>query len=1008
MNETAIMNLAYTAMDIMAKSLMILLLSFTVVQMLRKSSAAARCLTWQAGLAALLILPILSILIPPIPFLTITALRNTKPVILTGSDSQSVSHAKATVSWSTTTHEFTANSQPSKEADSKIRTSQMPPAAAASIPTVVRHQAGIKWQIVSLLSLFSIWGIGTVTIIARMLFSLAYLARSRKKARIVLGTVQELASSLYELKKMNRTVSILCGGEEMSTLSPMTWGLLHPVILLPVEAESWTKERLKAVLLHELAHIARHDWTAQIIARLVCAIYWFNPLVWLAAKAMRAESEVACDDMVLSAGINPSDYAAQLLAIVRMMKNRSTRSTMSMSIAMAKTTRVESRTRAILDAGRSRIPLRPLFAFLTMCAAGLFLLPLAAIRVKAASQDNKTVIPQNTVFFSDVQQKTLPSHLALSSPLTKLIHPEDPVTVLQNNLISPTQEVSQINMNDTWKSIKAEQVSWGRAVNGLKAGISIHEPQTPIKQGQSVTFHLWLKNIGKTRRTIKWSGSGWTSVTDDKKRISITRSLSGSANEPISETITLLPGVSTFAIGTNATFKVVPKLGSDLTKGAVLIADTGNYTVSAVPFLPKFGSQHKWLIELVTGPLSIQVVEAIQQKIQGLQSPDIEIPQFQGVSWGPINDGLQAGLKIAVKGDHFHQGQTIPLACYIRNTTNKPIALSWTQSIYMDDLPMIHDAKDIPGDYEPIKLQQHVGKHVTGVRFTGMEPEFNLVLPAGETVILYPYGLTMGKVEGDLLKVNPYLDDPKKGTYFLLQPLRYELTTIERAEHLYNASHKPGAIIVPGKIKIISAAGKEHDGKATTIPAGRDMKSLTTGLIQFHIGADTSILPRGPYRTDNSDAESVPKKGQKIIWGKIQGGLQGGICFTEDRSRYKIGEQVRLNLYWRNVTQDPITISYVTFPGSSFPPDVEIRSGKRIPMEAEVVLGLAERTTIPPGKTLFISHPVMVIAEVGKEKAIDLFPRYYLTPGRYRVYITGNERDTLVPESGRLDFEVTK
>ena len=82
----------------------------------------------------------------------------------------------------------------------------------------------------------------------------------------------------------------------------MTWGSLRPRILLPSSAREWARERpalLDAVLLHEVAHVARMDAFSRAIAQMSVAVFWFNPLFWFAARQARLERERACDDVVL-------------------------------------------------------------------------------------------------------------------------------------------------------------------------------------------------------------------------------------------------------------------------------------------------------------------------------------------------------------------------------------------------------------------------------------------------------------------------------------------------------------------------------------------------------------------------------------------------------------------------------------------------------------------------------------------------------------------------------------
>jgi beta-lactamase regulating signal transducer with metallopeptidase domain len=137
---------------------------------------------------------------------------------------------------------------------------------------------------------------------------------------------------------------------EVST--PLTWGIGKAVVLLPEDALDWPASHRSVVLRHELAHVARRDTLAQLVAGLTCAVYWFHPLVWLAARRLRAECERACDDRVLSSGTTGADYAAHLLLVARTANTLGTPG--FVALAMARSSRLEGRVRAILDSSRRR------------------------------------------------------------------------------------------------------------------------------------------------------------------------------------------------------------------------------------------------------------------------------------------------------------------------------------------------------------------------------------------------------------------------------------------------------------------------------------------------------------------------------------------------------------------------------------------------------------------------------------------------------------------------------
>ena len=163
---------------------------------------------------------------------------------------------------------------------------------------------------------------------------------------------------------------------------PMVWGLVRPVILLPADADEWEPERRRAVLLHELAHIQRQDWLIQTIAQITCAVYWFNPLIWLAARRMQAEMEQACDDHVLNSGYQSTDYAQHLIDIVRNIKvtGTATRS----AVAMARPSKIEGRLRTVLAENRNRRPLTKIAVAIGVLTLTCFAVPMGVMQLAEA------------------------------------------------------------------------------------------------------------------------------------------------------------------------------------------------------------------------------------------------------------------------------------------------------------------------------------------------------------------------------------------------------------------------------------------------------------------------------------------------------------------------------------------------------------------------------------------------------------------------------------------------
>jgi len=267
------------------KSTLVLGAAFLLSTLLRRRSAAARHIVWTASAAALVALPVLSMVLP--------AMRVRFANRVLPADTTLVFRMSSAVPAA-----ITGTSLPGQAAV----------ASASSARAVPDRPLTSKDALVLL------WALGIAAGFAQMLAGSALLARTRRRARI--SPDQQTADALALRMGIDAPVEIL----ETEAVMPMTFGVLRPTVLLPDTARSWSEERRHVVLLHELAHIARGDAATQLIARAALALHWWNPLAWFAWREFLKERERATDDLVLSAGTVASNYAGHLLEIARTMQ----------------------------------------------------------------------------------------------------------------------------------------------------------------------------------------------------------------------------------------------------------------------------------------------------------------------------------------------------------------------------------------------------------------------------------------------------------------------------------------------------------------------------------------------------------------------------------------------------------------------------------------------------------------------------------------------------------------
>jgi uncharacterized protein (TIGR03435 family) len=214
---------------------------------------------------------------------------------------------------------------------------------------------------------------------------------------------------------------------------PMTCGVAHPAIVLSPDAQTWAVEDLRRAMVHELEHVRRGDWVSLCLARAVCAVYWFHPLVWMAWRQLALEAERSCDDAVLGRS-EAAAYADQLVGLARRMTlSARVRASKPPLLAMANRADLATRVGAVLDSRQPRGRAGAFVVALACVAAAALVLTMSPLRMVAAPQSAaaQTASPQfdaasvklvdANVQGSHSHTRSDPKRLAMASTLHRCI-----------------------------------------------------------------------------------------------------------------------------------------------------------------------------------------------------------------------------------------------------------------------------------------------------------------------------------------------------------------------------------------------------------------------------------------------------------------------------------------------------------------------------------------------------------------------------------------------------------
>lgn len=344
LSDSAALWLIRHLVDFAVKGSVLVALVWGASLFLRGASASLRHLLWTATVIALIMLPILPPLVPSFEMGIVPELPPVFPL-------ESVDRPAADI-----------NDRNPLEAES----------TAIGGPKDVRTR-GFPWTTWAAAA----WFLGGLLTMAWIGFGkIGLILIERRSLPLMNESRTGLMDGLRRHMSLRRPVRLYLN--PASTVA-INRGVVRPRIILPSEAAGWEPERLRIVLLHELAHIKRLDGLVDPFLNAALVVFWFHPLVWLAARRLRAERERACDDVVLTAGIKASVYASHLMDVASELGSRP--KPLWQVVTVSQGSSLKDRLLCILDPKlrREGAPLR--YAIPSVLLLAGFLLAIASVRI---------------------------------------------------------------------------------------------------------------------------------------------------------------------------------------------------------------------------------------------------------------------------------------------------------------------------------------------------------------------------------------------------------------------------------------------------------------------------------------------------------------------------------------------------------------------------------------------------------------------------------------------------
>ncbi|MYK39787.1 MAG: M48 family metalloprotease [Gemmatimonadetes bacterium] len=227
-----------------------------------------------------------------------------------------------------------------------------------------------------------LWIAGAVLLIGRILIGYGIVWCLRSQAQVqrdgpLCDALRQARLTLDCYSKVGVATST-----SPSISSPMALGILRPIIVFPADlVEKLRTDELALILMHELAHVRRWDNLTRLLHRLVAAVLFFHPAIWLCGRMLRREAEQACDDLVVCATGRSEAYARGLAHVAERVvhSNPLIRRIPTMN-AFAAESDLALRIRRTLGGGARQMGMR------TRVLVAVLLCPLAAVTLPSVSK----------------------------------------------------------------------------------------------------------------------------------------------------------------------------------------------------------------------------------------------------------------------------------------------------------------------------------------------------------------------------------------------------------------------------------------------------------------------------------------------------------------------------------------------------------------------------------------------------------------------------------------------